>query len=340
MSDRIRLGVVGAGNIARAEHLPRFRKIDGVDIVGVANSTPESSRAVAEAEGIAQAYGSWRELVTDPSIDAVLIATRPDLHAPVTIAAAEAGKHALVEARMAATLGDSRAMLAAAQARPDRVIVLVPASFSHWADRTIVRLLGDRALGTVRHARVAWDASGSVAPSEWWRWVRRTSGVNVMAMGILLEAMIRWLGPVTAVQATARTLQPRKPGRDGEVDTDIPDHIVVVAEFGEVTASIEMSTVSVPDGSRIELVGDRGSLQVDTANNTLTLARRGGERSEVPIAPEDRLGWTAEIDFVNAIRGGDRGTLTDFATGLRYMAAVDAIDRAASTGQRVEVPTE
>ena len=338
--EHLRLGVVGAGGIARAEHLPRFRQIDGVDIVGVANSSPESSRSVAAAERIPRAFGDWRELVADPAIDAVLVATRPDLHAPVTIAALEAGKDVLVEARMADTLDAARAMRAAARAAPNCVGYVVPSSFSLWADRTIIRILEGGALGAPRHVRVTWDAAGSVAASEWWRWTRRVSGVNVMALGIVLEAMIRWLGPVTAVQATSRILEPRKPGPTGDVETDVADDLLVTAVFGEVTASLEMSVATVHGGTRVELVGDAGALALDVARGRLTQAARGEAASDVAIAPEDRLGWTAELDFVNAIRGGDPGTLTDFATGVRYMAAVDAIDRSTESGCREDVPRD
>jgi predicted dehydrogenase len=337
VTDRLRLGVVGAGGIARTEHLPRLRRIPGVEIVGVANSTPDSSLAVAAAEGIPRAYASWRELLDDAAIDAVLVATRPNLHAPVTIGALEAGKHVLTEARMAATLEQAKAMLAASRARPDRIALLVPASFSAWADRTIARLVQERAVGTLRHVRVLWDASASVAPSEWWRWQRAWSGVNVMALGILFESMARWLGPVTAVQATSRIIEPRKPGPQGPIEADIPDHLLVHAEFGPVSASVEMSTVSVRTGIEIQVIGDEGSIEVDQASTTLVIHPRDGDPRPAAIEPADRLDWTAEIDFVSAVRGGPVGSLTDLATGVRYMAAVDAVDRAARTGQRFAV---
>jgi predicted dehydrogenase len=331
------VGVVGAGGIARKEHLPRFRRIGGVEIAGVANSTLASSRGVAAAEGIPRAYASWQELVADPPIDAVLVATRPDQHAAPTIAALDAGKHVLTEARMAATLDDARSMQLAATAHPDLVAMLVPASFSHWADRTLQRVLADGVVGRLRHVRVLWDASGSVAPSEYWRWQRASSGVNVMALGIVVEAMQRWLGDATAAVATSRILEPRKPGRDGDVDTDIADHLLVDLEFGALTAAIEMSIASVLGGSRIALFGDEGSIELDLAAESLAIVDRAGNRRTVEVRPEDRLDWTAEIDFVTAIHGGSRGTLTDFATGVRYMSVVDAVDIAARTGKRIEI---
>jgi predicted dehydrogenase len=334
----LRLGVVGAGSIARAEHLPRFRAIDGVELAGVANRSPESTRRVASEEGIPRTFDRWQDLVADDGIDALLVATWPDQHAPVTVAALDAGKHVLTEARMAATLDDAQTMAAAAARHPELVAMVVPASFSLWADRTLARAVAERAVGTVRHVRVVWDAAGSVAPSEHWRWQRAHSGVNVMALGILAEAMQRWLGPAVAVQAIGRIVQPSKPGPSGPVAADVVDHLVVLAEYpASVSASIEMSIASVSGGSRIELLGDDGAIEVGLGAETLTRVERDGTRTAIDIRPEDRLGWTAEIDFVRSIRERAPVELTDFPTGVAYMAFVDAVDLAVRAGRRVVV---
>ncbi|MBA2700773.1 MAG: Gfo/Idh/MocA family oxidoreductase, partial [Chloroflexi bacterium] len=168
MNEPIRIGIVGAGRIVRAEHVPRFRAIEGVSLVGVANHSAASSRRAAEELGLERTYDDWRELVADPGLDAVLVGAWPILHAPVTIAALDASKHVLTEARMAATTKDARVMLAAARRNPDRVAMVVPASFSLWADATIRRLLGDGAIGRVRHVRVDWDASAPGEAADFW----------------------------------------------------------------------------------------------------------------------------------------------------------------------------
>src|SRR5215217_2516210 len=108
MTEPIRIGIVGAGKIVAAEHVPRFRAIDGVELVGVANRSEDSSRRAAAELGLSRAYPTWQALVEDPAIDAVLIGAWPILHAPVTIAALDARKHVLTEARMAATAEDAR----------------------------------------------------------------------------------------------------------------------------------------------------------------------------------------------------------------------------------------
>ena len=60
--------------------------------------------------------------------------------------------------------------------------------------------------------------------------------------------------------------------------------------------------------------------------------RSAGDWAPEPVGDEDRASWTAEIDFIAAIRGDRPVTLTDFATGAHYMAVVEAVDRSAARG--------
>src|SRR5215831_17505029 len=118
---RIGLGVIGAGQIVRERHVPGFKRIPGVELVGVVNRSPESSRRAQEEHGFQRIYRHWRELIDDAEVDAVLIATWPYLHAPITLAALNAGKHVLTQARMAMDGAEARAMPAASsRAGPGR----------------------------------------------------------------------------------------------------------------------------------------------------------------------------------------------------------------------------
>src|SRR6266540_4317835 len=118
MPDTIRIGLVGAGGIARQRHLPGFKQIDGAEVVSVVNRSRESSERVAKEFGIPGVHDTWTALVQDPRIDAVVIGTWPYLHHPVTLAALAAGKHVLTEGRMAMNAAQAREMLAAARAHP------------------------------------------------------------------------------------------------------------------------------------------------------------------------------------------------------------------------------
>lgn len=71
----------------------------------------------------------------------------------------------------------------------------------------------------------------------------------------------------------------------------------------------------------------------------------GGHRGDtelqpVPIAPEDAGAWRVEEDFIDAIRDGAPVRLTDFETGVRYMAFTEAVHRSLAEGRAVEVPPD
>ena len=97
----LRIGIVGAGQITRKRHLPGFRAIPGVKVVGVCNLRRESSTRVAREFDIPKVFESWEHLVDSPEIDAVVIGTWPYLHCPITLAALGVGKHVLTQARAA-----------------------------------------------------------------------------------------------------------------------------------------------------------------------------------------------------------------------------------------------
>src|ERR1700734_2059018 len=97
----IRIGIVGAGHFTRTRHLPAFRALPGVQVVGVCNLRRESSSRVAREFDIPKVFGNWEELIEDDAIDAVVIGTWPYLHCPITLAALDAGKHVLTQSRMA-----------------------------------------------------------------------------------------------------------------------------------------------------------------------------------------------------------------------------------------------
>jgi len=338
MTERIGIGLVGAGGIARARHVPGFRALPGVEIVGVVSRTPDSTARAAAELAIARTYAGWEELVADPDVDAVVVATWPYLHAPIAIAALGAGKHVLVEGRMAMDATEAGAMLAAAEIRPDLVAMVVPAPFG-FADATIRRLLAEGAIGELRTVRVSW--SGGIAPTgrDQWRRERRLSGNNVMTLGILYESVARWLGHATDVAATLRNFAPVQAGPGGAaIVADVPDVAAVIAGFpGGVVATFAVAGYGRPDPvNGATLVGSGGVLRVDLAASRLELAPAGAAAfDDVAIPDADRWIWRVEADFIGAIRDAEPVRLNDFATGVRYMRFTDAVHEADATGRRV-----
>jgi predicted dehydrogenase len=111
----IRWGVLATGGIA-ARFADGMRLIDGGEIVAVASRSPERARAFADRFGIERRHGSYADLVADPDVDVVYVATPHAQHAAATIAAVEGGKHVLCEKPLALDQVQARAMTEAAAA--------------------------------------------------------------------------------------------------------------------------------------------------------------------------------------------------------------------------------
>src|ERR1700748_2246405 len=108
---KLRIGIVGAGNIVRARHLPALKKHPDVEIVAVSNSTYESSEKFCEeCSPSATPMRNWAELLALPDIDIIWIGTPPVMHSAVTVSALEAGKHVFCHARMSNDRADAEAM--------------------------------------------------------------------------------------------------------------------------------------------------------------------------------------------------------------------------------------
>ena len=108
-SDRIRLGVIGVGNIARL-NVRGFLDHPNCDVVALCDTSIERAEGLAKEWGIPDVYDRVEDLLADESIDAVEILTPTYLHHQHVIAALEAGKHVSVQKPIANTVEDAREM--------------------------------------------------------------------------------------------------------------------------------------------------------------------------------------------------------------------------------------
>jgi predicted dehydrogenase len=116
MVNTIGVGVIGAGNIAEMNHLPGYQKQPDVKILAVADVNAERAKSVAARFGAAHGYGNYEELLANPAIQPVSVCTPNFQHAPVSIAALNAGKHVLCEKPPALSAEEGRRVVAAAEA--------------------------------------------------------------------------------------------------------------------------------------------------------------------------------------------------------------------------------
>jgi predicted dehydrogenase len=112
--NRIGMGLVGAGFVG-PHHIDAVRRLGFVDVVAVASSSEESSRAKAEALGVRKSYGSYQALLDDPEVHVVHNATPNSLHYEVTSAALAKGKHVVSDKPLAMTAAQAKRLVGEAQ---------------------------------------------------------------------------------------------------------------------------------------------------------------------------------------------------------------------------------
>ena len=112
---RTRVGIIGAGSIARGAHLPGLLANSDVQVIAVADPVEGRAAELANEASIELAFTDFRELLNREDIDAVSIATPPVAHAETTIAALESGKHVFCEKPMALNSRDCQKMIEVGQ---------------------------------------------------------------------------------------------------------------------------------------------------------------------------------------------------------------------------------
>lgn len=344
-AQRIRIGVIGAGANTRAKHIPLLQRIPGVEVVSVANRTRESSERVAREFGLERVEEDAYAVIGAADLDAVMIGTWPYLHAELTVAALRAGKHVLTEARMARDLIEARLMLTEELQHPKLVAQIVPAPFSLPFDATVVEWLDEGRLGDVRevHATCTHGALAGASALFSWRQDFDLSGKNTMFLGIYYEMVRRWMrrDPVSVV-ADAAVFTPKRRSAEGEMrEVLIPESVTVLGKYAD-GARLVLHCSGVETSAprnEIRVNGSLGALRADFAANELWFAPAGKPEQRVEIAPEKRGEWRVEEDFIDSIRQGTPVRLTDFATGVRYMAFTEAVwDSWSHGGRRVAMP--
>ena len=348
----INIGVVGAGDTTVSGHIPRFRAIDGVEVLGVVNRSRESSERVALLLDIPNVYDTWADLVDDPSIDAVCIGTWPYMHRPVVVAALESGKHVMTEARMAMSAEEARHMLAVSLRSPNLVAQVVPPNIiDAQVMAKIEALIRDGFCGDLVSADFALQHGFVDRSSPFtWRHDRDLSGYNVMMLGAWYEQLMRILGPATTVTAMTRVNVPLRRDSDSARSTSIPDHVEVLGQMaGGALLHMRISTVTglAPPGE-LWVFGTEGTLRCvfdpsidpDKGKSAWlwTGSRGDQELTEVEVPYDGSANVVEEREFIDAIRGLGPVRKTTFADGVRYMEFTEAVTHSAQTRRTVSLP--
>ena len=150
-TSQIRLGIIGTGQIGKS-HIRKYQEVPDCKIVAVADLNKAEATRVATEFDIPQVFTQFRELLAVDEIDAVDVCLHNNFHAPVTIAALEAGKHVYCEKPMAGAYPDAKAMLATAKKRRRKLSIQLSTLFS-MESKAARRLIDEGHVGDIYYAK-------------------------------------------------------------------------------------------------------------------------------------------------------------------------------------------
>ncbi len=329
MTPRLRFGILGYGAFAERAIGPAIQASSKAELVALQKRSLAAAREKARAAGVPHAFGSVEDLVASPDVDAVFIVSANAAHCPETIAAAEAGKHVLVEKPMALSVAESERMIAAC--RTNNVLL----SVGHMVRlsrpvRRVRELVHAGTYGPVTFARADFAYDGRQSRRTWLHDTPVAGGGPLYDIGVHCLDTLRYIlgDEVASVRAQLSPLP---------TPTTTESTANIALQFSRGTlASIYCSYDSPARRRHLEVVCRDAVITVPdfTANNerlVLNIARGSGEHTADRVVetfdPVDL--YVEEVDkFAEAILGGREPELSA-ENGLRNMSVVEEAVRRA-----------
>ena len=343
----IRWGIIGCGQIAYDRVMPALEMAENCELTALFDPDRERlARAQAKAPGAAP-YEQMDDLLADPAVQAVYIATPNHLHATQTVAAAAAGKHVLVEKPMALDAGEGRAMVAAAERAGVTLMVAYMTLFNpaFLAARRIVESgrLGEIVGMRGRHSYAM--APEALSPAALWRLDPRHGGGPLMDVGVYSIFTLRELSGQRVRSLSALGATTRLHGK-----TDYDSIVVSFLTENGVPGAIEAGFTF--NSSHYELEGTHGRLVLTGHISQLIggkleaefwpdrRPRRVAERVNhdvVAAALPEFANYLGEVEhFADCVLHG-REPLAAGRVAVGDLAVADAVRESLRTGCRVEV---
>ena len=361
----IGVAIIGSGAIALANHLPGFALCPDTKVVALCDSNPAVLEKASQSTGIKATYTDYHELLKRDDVTAVVIATPNFLHAPITIAAAKAGKHVLCEKPIAMNLPEALDMVRACEAAKVRHMTAFTYRFGpgmQYMHHLIKR--GD--IGKPYHFRAQrfqdWDAR-----NLGWRQVKKLAATG--EMGDMLSHRIDYghflIGPMQRIVADLRRFIDSRGGQPADVE----DWVAIIAQFEAktdgrpVTGFLESSKLATGRGEGhrgldlCEVNASEGTIAYTTQRPLeIQLGKTGAhdlDRVTVPReflvyknSPRDpskgdplaTFRYDQDFEFIDAIRN-NRPCSPSLLDGARAQAVMDAALVSEREKRWIDVPS-
>jgi len=336
-----RIALAGCGRISK-NHFDAIEKIDGLELVAVCDADPLRAEQAATERGVT-CFTSYEKMLKDAKADLITIATPSGLHADQGVAAAQAGKHVVMEKPMAISLTGADALVQACDKAGVQLFV-VKQNRLNPPIQLLKRAIDKNRFGRVYLASctVHWARPQEYYDQAPWRGTWEFDGGAFMNQASHYVDLIQWLmGPVESVMAKTATLARR-------IETE--DTGVAILKFRSgALGSIEVTMLAYPrnlEGS-ITILGEKGSVKIGgTAVNKVDFWQFAeyDDDDKLIEAVETNppnvygLGHQGYYRNVLSVLRGEAKPDTDGRAGRKSLELILGIYESAKTGREVPLP--
>jgi predicted dehydrogenase len=359
MVELVRVGIAGTGWWPEFMYLPSLSSHPRARITAICGGNAARAAELAGMAGGARVFTDHHELVGSGEIDAVVVATADDMHAPITLAALDAGLHVLCEKPMANSVADAREMLERAEVAGVAHMVMFTLRWQpHWIH--VKRLIEEGFVGRPHYAGLNFVSNGALHRSYQWRMDgKRATG----ALGDMASHMFdftRWLlGEPRGLGARLGQAIDRRPFGGDPAPTSDTATINLELEGGALVHVYCGMAVPWGDGTvglRLDVHGDDGTIEAQHVllGPSAGVRLRGVKRDAAGFReiatprgiiagsdPGDLIspflaGSAGPRRFVDAILAGER-PVPSFRDGLRAQELMEATRRSSDEGRWIDL---
>ena len=347
---KIRIGVIGAGWWATFAHIPAVKSHPHAELVAVQSRDRAKAEKIARDFGAKQACTGVEELLAMPELDAVIVASTPNVHHAQAKAALASGRHVLIEKPMTFTAAEARELVALAARKELQLLISCPWHFTrHGLEAR--RLIQSGALGEIKMISVLMTnpidqllRGGNTSPTYGMANVyvepRHGSyndptiagGGQIFCQVSHAAAYLTFLTGLRPAEVFARF------DRDGSPN-DIYDVLTITLENGALVSLA--STGATPLAERnyeVRVFGSQAILQLELWIGTMTLIDFAGKRTEYPSLAETEIypAQSPALNFIDAILGKAPND-SPGELGLASMEILEAACASAANGENVHI---
>jgi predicted dehydrogenase len=348
---KVRIAVIGAGSISEM-HLKSYQNNPDAELYAICDLNEERAKAKAEKYGITRIYTDYKELLADPEVEAVSICTWNNSHAPISIAALDAGKNVLTEKPLCKTVGEALAVEEAVHRSGKTLQVGFVRRYASNT-RIIKSFLENDELGEIYYAKASCIRRlGN--PGGWFSDVERSGGGPLIDVGVHVIDLCWYLMGRPKVKSVSGNTYKRLGNRanvknlafykaadyDASRNTveDMANALIRFENGASILVDVSFTLHAKEDELTVKLYGDKGGAELEPQLSIVT------EKYDtiLNLTPQINnlsfdfvVGFQDEINYFIEVCQGKKETISPVQDGVEMMKILCGIYESSEKGEEI-----